>query len=429
MNAIRQAAGAASMMLARTPARSPVVSVAARAMSTFRPEPAQAQTLTDIGTRRIFNEEHDMFRDSMRRFYEEEVIPYHDEWEEQGHCPKDLWLKAGENGMLCPTMPEEYGGAGCDILYSAVTWEEQSYSMCTGPGWALHSEIVAPYLLNYGTEDQKQQFIPKMISGECIGAIAMTEPGAGSDLQGVRTNAVDNGDHWVLNGSKTFITNGYNSDLVIVVAKTDKDAKGAHGISLLLVEDGMEGFSKGRKLKKMGMKAQDTSELWFEDCIVPKENVLGGAEGLNKGFYMLMNELPQERLLIADMGIAAAEAIFEATRAYVKDRKAFGRTIADLQVTKHRLAEMKTEICVVRAFVDQCLELHAASKLDSAMASMAKYYATDLQCKIASDGVQLHGGSGYMWEYPVCRAYVDSRVQPIYGGTNEIMKELIARTI
>ena len=268
-----------------------------------------------------------------------------------------------------------------------------------------------------------------MVTGESIGAIAMTEPGAGSDLQGVRTNAVLDGVHWVLNGSKTYITNGFNSDLVIVVAKTDKDAKGAHGISLLLVEEGMEGFNKGQKLKKMGMRAQDTSELFFEDCRVPKENVLGGEEGLNKGFYMLMSELPQERLLIADMAVASAEAIYEATRTFVKERKAFGRTIADLQVTKHKLAEMKTSIAVCRAFVDQCLELHNAHKLDSPMASMAKYWATDLQCQVAADGVQLHGGAGYMWEYPVCRAFVDSRVQPIYGGTNEIMKELIARTV
>ena len=273
------------------------------------------------------------------------------------------------------------------------------------------------------------RFIPPMVTGESIGAIAMTEPGAGSDLQGVRTNAVLDGDHWVLNGSKTYITNGFNSDLVIVVAKTDKDAKGAHGISLLLVEEGMEGFNKGQKLKKMGMRAQDTSELFFEDCRVPKENVLGGEEGLNKGFYMLMSELPQERLLIADMAVASAEAIYEATRTFVKERKAFGRTIADLQVTKHKLAEMKTSIAVCRAFVDQCLELHNAHKLDSPMASMAKYWATDLQCQVAADGVQLHGGAGYMWEYPVCRAFVDSRVQPIYGGTNEIMKELIARTV
>lgn len=385
--------------------------------------------MTQIGTRRIFTDEHDMFRESCRQFYNEEVIPYHGEWEEQGHCPKELWKKAGDMGMLCPTMPEEYGGAGCDILYSAVTWEEQSYSFCSGPGWALHSEIVAPYLLNWGTEEQKQQFIPPMVTGDCIGAIAMTEPGAGSDLQGVRTNAVEDGDHWILNGSKTYITNGYNSDLVVVVAKTDKEAKGAHGISLLLVEAGMPGFEKGRKLKKMGMKAQDTSELFFEDCRVPKSHVLGGEKGLNKGFYMLMSELPQERLLIADMAVASAEAIYEATRTYVKERKAFGRSIADLQVTRHRLAEMKTEISVCRAFIDQCLELHNAGKLDTAMASMAKYYATDLQSKIGADGVQLHGGAGYMWEYPVCRAFADARVQPIYGGTNEIMKELISRTI
>lgn len=310
-------------------------------------------------------------------------------------------------------------------MTAAIVWEEQGYSLCSGPGFALHSDIVMPYILHYGTEEQKLKYLPKLCSGEWVGAIAMTEPGAGSDLQGIRTSAAPKGDHYVLNGSKTFITNGAHADVVIVVSKTDP-AKGAKGISLVIVEQGMEGFKKGRKLKKMGMKAQDTSELFFDNVRIPKENLLG-EEG--KGFVYLMKELPQERLLIADISIAASEAIFETTRAYVKERKAFGKTVSDFQTIKHKLAEMKTEITVARAFTDQCLRLHNEGRLDSAMASMCKYWVTDLRCKIADQCVQLHGGWGYMWEYPVCKEFVDARVQPIYGGTNEIMKELIARGI
>jgi long-chain-acyl-CoA dehydrogenase len=322
--------------------------------------------------------------------------------------------------------PEEYGGLGLDCRYSAVVWEEQSYSLCSGPGFALHSEIVIPYIYNYGTEEQKKRMIPKLVSGEWIGAIAMTEPGAGSDLQGVRTIAAPNGDgSYSLSGSKTFITNGAMADLVIVVCKTEPD-KGAHGVTLMLVEDGMEGFAKGKKLKKMGMKAQDTAELFFEDMRVPASAMLG-EEG--KGFMYLMEELPQERLLIADMGLAAAEACYEWTRSYIKERKAFGSTISSLQTIQHKMAEMKTEIVVGRTFCDHCLVLHNEGKLDNQTASMAKYWLTDTQNKIANDCVQLHGGWGYMWEYPVARAFVDGRVQQIYGGTNEIMKELIARSI
>ena len=361
-----------------------------------------------------------------RKFFEDEAVPFHDQWEKDGEVSRDLWRKAGQNGLLGTTMPAEYGGAEADILYAAIVWEEQSYSGCTGPGFALHSEIVMPYLLHYGTEEQKQKFLPPLISGEHIGAIAMSEPAAGSDLQGMRTTAAKSADgsHYVLNGSKTFITNGWLADQVIVCAKTDPSA-GAKGISLFVVEEGMEGFKKGRKLNKMGMKAQDTAELFFEDVKVPAENLLGPE---NKGFMLLMQELPQERLLIADMGLAAAEACFEWTRSYVKERKAFGRELVNLQTIQHKMAEMKTELTVGRAFADRCLDLHKDGKLDNATASMAKYWLTDLQDKTANDCVQLHGGWGYMWEYPVCRAFVDGRVQRIYGGTNEIMKELIART-
>lgn len=390
-----------------------------------RPEPAQCDSLLQIGTRRIFDSDSDIFRESVRDFFQQNVVPFHDEWEKQGQISRQCWTQAGAMGLLGCTTPEKYGGAGASILEAAIVWEEQSYSGCTGPGFALHSDICMPYLYKYGTEEQKMKYLPKLVSGEWISAIAMTEPGAGSDLQGIKTSAVDKGDHYILNGSKTYITNGAMADVVIVVSKTDA-SKGAHGITLVIVEEGMKGFERGKRLNKLGMKAQDTSELFFENVEIPKENVLGG-EG--KGFYLLMEELPQERLLIADMGIAAAEAAFEWTRDYVKERKAFGRTIADLQVTKHRMAELKTKLTVTRTFLDQCIELHKHGKLDTGMASMAKYWATDLQNKVIDDCLQLHGGAGYMWEYPVCRAYADARVQPIYGGSNEIMKELIARTI
>ena len=390
-----------------------------------RPEPNVCDSLLQIGSRRIYSQEHDMYREMLRNFYDEKVVPFHEEWEDKGEVPRELWTDAGANSMLGVTMPEEYGGLGVDILYSSVNWQEQSYAGTTGPGWALHSEIVCPYILNYGTDEQKQEYLPKLCSGEYISAIAMTEPGAGSDLQGMKTTAIKDGDDYILNGSKVFITNGWLADLVIVCAKTDP-TKGAKGISLFLVEAGTPGFTKGKKLKKMGMKAQDTAELFFEDVRLPKSALLG-KEGA--GFMYLMEELPQERLLIADMGVAAAEACYEWTRDYVKQRKAFGKTLSNLQTIQHKLAEMKTDIVVGRRFADHCLELHAAGKLDNGMASMAKYWLTDLQNKVADDCVQLHGGWGYMWEYPVCRAYVDGRVQSIYGGSNEIMKELIARSI
>jgi alkylation response protein AidB-like acyl-CoA dehydrogenase len=366
-----------------------------------------------------------MYRELCRNFYADNVTPFHDEWEQQGNVSREVWKQAGDQGLLGVTVPEEYGGLGLDAKYAAVHWEEQSYAFATGPGFALHSEIVCPYLVHYGTEEQKQNLLPQLISGEMISAIAMTEPGAGSDLQGMRTTALKDGDDYVINGSKTFITNGYLSDLVIICAKTDP-TKGAKGISLFAVETNTPGFIKGNKLKKVGMKAQDTAELFFEDMRVPSSCLLG-AEG--DGFKYLMQELPQERLLIADQGIAAAEACFEETRRYVHERKAFGKPISDLQTIKHKLAELKTEIVVGRTFADRCIELLADGKLDNATASMAKYWLTDLQTKVADDCVQLHGGWGYMWEYPVARAFADGRVQRIYGGTNEIMKELIGRGI
>ncbi|KER32575.1 hypothetical protein T265_01445 [Opisthorchis viverrini] len=348
-------------------------------------------------------------------------------WELQGQIDRETWLQAGQDGLLGIAIPESDGGHGGDILSAAIIVEELCYANCSGPGFALHSDIVMPYISHYGTPEQKKIFIPRMTKGEVIGAIAMTEPSAGSDLQGIRTTAKRDGNDWILNGSKVFITNGYMADVVILVAVTDPDAKSrAHGISLFLVEEGMAGFSKGRKLHKMGFKAQDTAELFFEDVRVPSSHLLGKE---NHGFYMLMRELPQERLIIALLSQALGEFVFEETRSYVKSRKAFGQTLSGLQTVQHKLAEMKTKLCVSRAFVDQCLELLNQGRLDTEMASMAKYWASDVANQVAYDGVQLHGGWGYMWEYPVCKSFVDARLQTIYGGTNEIMKELIARSI
>ena len=375
--------------------------------------------------RTLFSSDHETFRDTVRKFLENEAVPHHEEWEQTGQVPKELWRKAGEQGFLCPMVSEEYGGIGADFLYSVVVSEEISRAGLTGIGWGLHTEIVAPYIEHYGSEEMKQRLLPKMVSGELIGAIAMSEPGAGSDLQGVKTNAVKDGDHYILNGSKTFITNGQNADIVIVVAKTDP-SKGAKGTSLLIVEEGMEGFQKGKNLKKVGMKAQDTSELFFQDVKVPVENLIGD-EGM--GFIYLMQELPQERLGIAINGLALAESAFEHTLDYVKERKAFGQRVADFQNTQFKLAEMRTKLDVARAYVDRCLEMHLKKELDIPTAAGAKYWVTDLQCEIIDECLQLHGGYGYMWEYPIARMYADARVQRIYGGTNEIMKTIIARAL
>ena len=375
--------------------------------------------------RSLFSPEHEEFRASFRRFLEKEVVPFHAEWEEQGYVDREIWAKAGANGFLCTSMPEAYGGAAADRLYSVVIFEEVARQGVTGLGFGLHSEIVAPYILSYGSDAQKARYLPAMARGELIGAIAMSEPSAGSDLQGIRSTALDKGDHFLLNGSKTFITNGWHADLVIVVAKTDP-AAGAKGTSLLMVERGMAGFEKGKRLKKVGMKAQDTSELFFNDVKVPKANLLGD---LNRGFVLLMQELPWERLQIAISGIESAQAAIDWTVAYTRERKAFGTSVASFQTTRFKLAEMQTEVQVARVFVDRCIELLMQDKLDTATASMAKYWCSDLQCKVIDECVQLHGGYGYMWEYPIARAWADARVQRIYGGTNEIMKEVIARSM
>ena len=375
--------------------------------------------------RTLFDSDHDTFRDVVRKFLEQEAVPYHDQWEKDGQVDRALWTKAGELGMLAATMPEEYGGIGCDFRYSAIVIEEIARSGCSGIGFPLHSDIVAPYILHYGSEELKQKYIPKLISGEMIGAIAMSEPGAGSDLQGVKSTAIDKGDHYLLNGSKTFTTNGQLADVVIVVAKTDP-AGGAKGTSLFVVESDWEGFEKGQNLDKVGMKAQDTSELFFQDVKVPKENLLGG-EG--QGFIYLMQELPQERLLVGLTAVAAAETAIEWTKDYVKERKAFGKPVMSFQNTRFKLAELTADTMAGRCFLDRCLELHLKGELDVPTAAALKQWTTDLQCKVMDECVQLFGGYGYMWEYPIARAWADSRVQKIYAGTNEIMKEIVARSL
>lgn len=375
--------------------------------------------------RTLFTPEHDLFRDQVRRFLEREVVPHHARWEAEGIVPRGVWRAAGAAGLLCPAIPEAYGGGGGSRLHSAVLIEEVARAGASGIGFGLHSDIVAPYIMAYGSEEQKRRWLPPMARGEVIGAIAMTEPGAGSDLQAVRTTALRDGDELVINGQKTFITNGQNADLVIVVAKTDPSA-GAKGTSLVLVESDRAGFKRGRNLEKIGMKAQDTSELFFDGVRVPAANILGG-EG--KGFILLMQELAWERMQIAIAAAAGAEAALQWTLDYTKERKAFGQRVIDFQHNRFRLAEWKTQVQVMRVFVDRLLEELLRGQLDAATAAMAKYWTTDLHCRLLDDCLQMFGGFGYMWEYPIARAYADARVSRIYGGTNEIMKEIIGRTL
>jgi acyl-CoA dehydrogenase len=379
--------------------------------------------------RTLFSPEHESFRDSFRRFMDLEIAPFHAAWEQQGFVDKQVWRKAGELGFLNMSMPSAYGGSEADKLFSVIQIEELSAAGFSGIGFGLHSEIVSPYLLHYGTEAQKKNYLPRLSSGEMVGAIAMTEPSAGSDLQGIKTTASLQADgSYVLNGSKTYITNGWHSDLVIVVAKTNP-AAGAKGTSLFLLEAGTPGFTKGKPLHKLGLKAQDTCELFFDNVRLPADSLLGGPDFLNKGFIGLMEQLPWERLQIAIGAVAASQAAIGWTLDFVKQRQVFGQPVAAFQNTRFKLAEMQTEVQVARVFVDKCTELLLQDKLDTATASMAKYWTTDLQCKVMDECVQLHGGSGYMWEYPITRAYADARVQRIYGGTNEIMKEVITRSM
>ena len=373
--------------------------------------------------RTLFTPEHEMFRESYRRFLQVEVAPHHARWEENGQVDRELWLKAGQAGFLCTGIPEAYGGAGGDFRYGAIVTEEMSRQVFNGPGFRLHSDIVAPYILHYGSEAQKTRWLPGMAAGRVIGAIAMTEPSAGSDLQAIRTTARREGGDYVINGAKTFISNGQLADIVVLACKTDP-AAGAKGVSLILVEADRPGCRRGRNLAKIGMKAQDTSELFFDDMRVPVGNLLG-EEG--RGFRYLMAELPQERLLVAINAVAAAEAALGWTLEHTRDRKAFGRSLADLQTVKFKLAEMKTEIAIARVFLDRCIELHLENTLDVEAAAMAKYWLTELESRVLDQCLQLHGGYGYMLEFPIARAYVDGRVHRIYGGSNEVMLELIAR--
>lgn len=375
--------------------------------------------------RTVFEEEHELFRGSVRKFIDTEVTPYHPQWEKDGQVDRQVWIKAGEQGFLSPTVEEEYGGVGVDFRYNAIVNEEVARAGATGLGWGLHSDIAVPYIARYGNEQQKSKYLPSCVSGEIITAIAMTEPGTGSDLQGIKTSAVKDGDDYIINGSKTFITNGQLADLVIVVAKTDSDG-GPKAFSLFLLEANTPGFSKGKNLEKIGLKAQDTSELFFQDVRVSKDQMLG-EEGM--GFIYLMQDLPQERLNVAMIAIANAEATLEQTVDYVKERRAFGKSIATFQNTQFKLAELETELSIARVFLDRCLELHIEKKFDAVMAAKAKLMSTDLQCKVIDECLQLHGGYGYMWEYPVARAFADSRVQRIYAGTNEVMKLIIGRDL
>ncbi len=374
--------------------------------------------------RTLFEPEHELFRESYRAFLDKHVKPFHDQWEKDKIVDRGVWLEAGKQGYLGMAVPEEYGGGGNpDFRYNTVVCEETVAGRYSGLGFALHNDVIAPYLLDQTNDEQKARWLPKFCTGEMITAIAMTEPGTGSDLQGIKTRAVREGDHYILNGSKTFITNGINADLVIVVAQTNPE-KGAQGFSLLGVERGMEGFERGRHLDKVGLDAQDTAELSFTDVRVPVENLIG-EEGM--GFIYLMQNLPQERLSIAIMAAAAMESVLEETLQYVKERKAFGKPIGSFQNSRFLLAELATEATAVRILTDEFIRLHLEGKLTADQAAMAKWWTTEAQVKLVDRCVQLHGGYGYMREYGVARAFLDARVQTIYGGTTEIMKEIIGR--
>jgi alkylation response protein AidB-like acyl-CoA dehydrogenase len=376
--------------------------------------------------REIFDDEHESFRAAVGTFLDKEAVPHHEQWEKDGIVPREIWARAGAQGLLGLQLEEEYGGGGtADFRYNVVIGEEMTRRGIYGCAFPLFNDMIVPYYLASANDEQKRRWFPDLCAGTKIAAIAMTEPGAGSDLQGIRTTAVDQGDHFVLNGQKTFISNGILADLVIVVARTDPEA-GHKGISLLVVERGMEGFERGRNLDKVGQHAQDTAELFFDDVRVPRENLLGEA---GAGFHYLMTNLSQERLSIAVSAATACEVVFDQTLAYAKDRTAFGKPIGKFQHNRFVVAEMATEAHIARVFVDDCIAKHVAGQLDPKTASMAKWWTTELQKKLVDQGVQMHGGYGYMMEYPIARAYVNSRVQTIYGGTTEIQKEIIGRSL
>ena len=375
--------------------------------------------------RSLFNNEHDIFRDSVRAFVERELVPHHAKWEEEKRVPREAWRKAGEAGLLCPDTPEEFGGFGADWLYNVVVIEELARAGMTGPGFMVHSEMVAPYIRAWGTEAIKQRWLPKMVSGEAIGAVGMTEPGAGSDLKALRTRAVRDGDHYVINGQKTYISNGQNCDFVLLACKTDPGA-GARGVSIIMVEADRSGFERGRNLDKIGLKAQDTSELFFHDVRVPVENLLGN-EGA--GFSMLMTKLAQERLTQAVRSICVAEAAIEWTVKYTRERKAFGHAIADFQNTQFVVAQLAAETSALRIFTDWCIAQHLKGELGPVDAAKVKLTVTDLHNKVVNECLQFFGGYGYMLEYPIARAFIDARITRIAGGAAEVMKQIIARDL
>ena len=375
--------------------------------------------------RSLFREEHEAFRATVRKFIEKEIAPYHAQWERDGICPRELWLKAGEAGMLCCTIPEAYGGLGLDYLFDVVVFEEIARCGYTGPGFLIHCDLVATYVKSFGSEAQKQQWLPKMVSGAAIGALGMTEPHAGSDLKNIRTKAVRDGDDYVINGQKVFISNGQMCDVIVLATKTDSTA-GAKGVTLFLVDTSLPGFVRGKNLEKLGLKAQDTSELFFENLRVPASAMLG-KEG--QGFELMMTKLSQERLAQTIRSAVVAEEVIDYTIEYTSQREAFGKTIADFQNTQFKIAELKTEATIGRVFTDKCIELFMNGELDAIDAAMGKMWLSNLHCKVVDECLQLFGGWGYMWEYPIARAYADARIVKIAGGSIEIMKYIIGRSL
>jgi acyl-CoA dehydrogenase len=373
--------------------------------------------------RDLFNADHEAFRDTVRKFIDKEIAPFHAQWEHEGIVPRDLWLKAGEAGMLCCTIPEEYGGLGADYLFDVVVFEEMARSGYTGPGFLIHCDLVSTYIKSFGTEAQKKQWLPKMVTGEAIGSLGMTEPHAGSDLKAIRTRAVKDGDDYVISGQKVFISNGQMCDVIVLATKTDSSA-GAKGVTLFLVDTSLPGFRRGKNLEKLGMKAQDTSELFFDEVRVPASAMLG-EEG--KGFELMMTKLAQERLAQAIRSAVVAEHVIDYTVAYTAERKAFGKTIGDFQNTQFKLAELKTEAVIGRVFTDKCIAAFMNGELTAIDAAMAKMWLSNLHCKVVDECLQLFGGWGYMWEYPISRAYADARIVKIAGGSIEVMKLIIGR--
>ena len=375
--------------------------------------------------RTLFSDEHEMYRDLVRKFIAAQITPHHGAWEQAGVVPRELWPKAGAAGLLCPNVPEAYGGPGANFLYNVILAEEMGRAGATGPGFTVHSDMVASYILSFGTEAQKKQWLPRMVSGELIGALGLTEPGGGSDLKAMRTRAERVDDEYLINGQKTYISNGQLCDLLVLACKTDPSA-GAKGVSLIVVETHRKGFERGRRLEKLGLKAQDTSEMFFNNLRVPVSNRLG-AEGM--GFKMAMHKLAQERLIIAVNAVAVCESVLDYTVAYTRERKAFGKAIAEFQNTRFKIAELTAQVQSARVFVDRCIELALDDKFDSTDAAMLKLVATELQCRVVDECLQFFGGYGYMLEYPIAHAYIDTRIRRIAGGSSEVMREIISRKI